>query len=205
MENVTKSTSAVPVTGIILAGGQSSRMGQDKGLLTLHSRTLIEIAIQNLEEVCGEIIISSGSDLYAGFGKQIIRDLIPGIGPMGGLYSALKHSKTDKNLLLSVDMPFVTKELLTPLVQNSDGFFAAVPWFGGERYEPLCACYDLSMLPYLEAFISERNYKLPDVYNQVSIHKLLIDENLPFYRSYLFHNINTPSDLNSALDLLTST
>jgi molybdenum cofactor guanylyltransferase len=192
------------VTGIILAGGKSSRMGSDKGLLEIAGKKLIEIAIANLSELCSRILISSNSDLYNSFELEVVPDTLPGIGPMGGIYSALKRSSTDKNLVLSVDLPFVNEGLLNHLVSGSANFQVAVPWSGGEYFEPLCACYDLSVLPLMEQFIQSGNFKLPDLFRQVTINPLVISEQCDFFHSSLFFNINTKTDLLSARNLMNS-
>ena len=116
-------------TGIILAGGKSSRMGADKGLLELGGKPLITYAFQALSGLCTTILISSSSEAYHSFGYQVIEDVFPGIGPMGGIYSALGKSKTEKNLILSCDLPFASKELMSYILQNSDVHQVAVPWF----------------------------------------------------------------------------
>ena len=189
-------------TGIILAGGKSSRMGQEKGLVELGGKRLIDIAIQNLSMVCDTILISSNGNSFNDAGLQVIKDVEPGIGPMGGLYSALLHSKTNLNLVLSVDLPFVNEGLLKHLIESSKGYQAAVPWSGQEHYEPLCACYDLSILPFMEAHIKMGNYKLPDLFRLIKLIPLPIEPQLPFYHETLFMNINTKEDLIAAQKLI---
>ncbi|MBK7030396.1 MAG: molybdenum cofactor guanylyltransferase [Bacteroidales bacterium] len=179
-------------------------MGQEKGLVELGGKRLIDIAIQNLSKVCDTILISSNSDYFNDTGFQVIKDVEPGIGPMGGLYSALLNSKTTLNLVLSVDLPFVNEGLLKHLLECSKGFQAAVPWSGQEHYEPLCACYDLSILPLMEASVKSGNYKLPDLFRQIKLNALSIDAKLPFFHEALFMNINTKADLNAAHKLINS-
>ncbi|MBK7175512.1 MAG: molybdenum cofactor guanylyltransferase [Bacteroidales bacterium] len=191
-------------TGIILAGGKSSRMGQEKGLVELGGKRLIDIAIENLSKVCETILISSNGNSFNDTGFQVIKDVEPGIGPMGGLYSALLHSKTALNLVLSVDLPFVNEGLLKHLIESSKGYQAAVPWSGQEHYEPLCACYDLSILPLMEASVKSGNYKLPDLFRLINLNPLPIEPHLPFYHEALFMNINTKDDLNAAQKLINS-
>jgi molybdenum cofactor guanylyltransferase len=188
-------------TGIILAGGKSSRLGRDKGLLELGRKKLIEIAIENLSSVCNRILISSNSDGYAKFGMEVVPDRIPNIGPMGGIYSSLSLSFTEINLVLAVDLPFINEGLLRYLLDQSRGVQVAVPWSGEERYEPLCACYNRSVLPIMEGFISQSNYKLPDLYKKIKLNRLIIDERLPFFTPKLFQNINSLSELAKAKEM----
>lgn len=191
-------------TGIILAGGKSSRMGQEKGLVELGGKRLIDIAIQNLSKVCDTILISSNSDSFNDTGFRVIEDVKPGIGPMGGLYSTLLISQSNLNLVLSVDLPFVNEGLFKYLIECSKGFQAAVPWSGQEHFEPLCACYDSSILPLMEVSIASGNYKLPDLFRQININPLPIEPHLPFFHEALFMNINTKDDLIEAQKLLNS-
>jgi molybdenum cofactor guanylyltransferase len=191
-------------TGIILAGGKSSRMGQEKGLVQLGGKRLIDIAIDNLSKVCETVLISSNGDSFNDTGFKVIEDIKPGIGPMGGLYSALLKSKTELNLVISVDMPFVNEGLLNHLIEASMGYHAAVPWSGKEHYEPLCACYVLSVLPFMKESITNGNYKLPDLFRMIKINALPMGPQLPFFHEALFMNINTTDDLNAAEKLIGS-
>lgn len=190
------------VTGIILAGGKSSRMGTDKGLQELCGKPLISYAIQVLSVLCDSIVISSSSDAYNSFGCEVIADEFPGIGPMGGIYSALKQSKTEKNLVLSCDLPFVTKELLSFILKNSDGFEVAVPYEGNQHYEPLCGFYNIAVLDSMGVYIRNGNYKLPDLFQEIKINKLNINSELDFYQDNLFINVNSKHDLAIAETLM---
>jgi molybdenum cofactor guanylyltransferase len=186
------------VTGIILAGGKSSRMGADKGLQQLCGKPLIQYAIQALTGLCNTIIISSTSDAYQSFGYKTVADEIPGIGPMGGIYSALKQSKTEKNLILSCDLPFVSKELLSFILANSTGYQIAIPWLGNQHYEPLCGFYNLAVFDRIYNYIENGNYKLPDLFEEISINRLIINNKLDFYNENLFLNVNSKHDLAAA-------
>ena len=186
------------ITGIILAGGKSSRMGTDKGLQELCGKPLISYAIQVLSGLCETIVISSSSDAYKSFGYKLVADEFPGIGPMGGIYSALKQSKTEKNLVLSCDLPFVTEELFSFILKNSDGFEVSVPCEGNRHYEPLCAFYRLSVLDKMTEFIHKGNYKLPDLFEAISVNKLNINKEHSVFRENLFMNINSKHELAAA-------
>lgn len=183
------------VTGIILAGGKSSRMGTEKGLQELCGKPLIQYAIEALSGLCDTILISTSSDVYQSFGFKTVADEFPGIGPMGGIYSALKQSKTEKNLVLSCDMPFVTRELLSFILENSDGFEVAVPFEGNLHYEPLCGFYNRAVLTKIKTYIRNGNYKLPDLFEEININRLAISNQMNFYKKHLFVNINSKRDL----------
>jgi molybdopterin-guanine dinucleotide biosynthesis protein A len=190
------------VTGIILAGGKSSRMGTEKGLQLLCGKPLISYAIEVLAGFCDRIFISSSSDAYQSFGYQMVADEYPGIGPMGGLYSALRKSKTEKNLVLSCDLPIVSRDLMAFILQNAEGYQVAVPWEGNRHYEPLCGFYDQSVLEPMTEYIRNGNYKLPDLFEEISINKLIINDKLVCFRENQFLNVNSKHDLERAENLM---
>lgn len=179
-------------------------MGTDKGLQELCGKPLISYSIQLLSEFCSTIIISTSSDAYQSFGYKTVADEIPGIGPMGGIYSALKQSKTEQNLVLSCDLPFVSKELFSYIIKNSEVYQAAVPWEGNQHYEPLCGFYHLSILDQMNVFVQNGNYKLPDLFKTISINKLVINDKLKFYNGNLFLNVNSKHDLALAENLMSN-
>ena len=190
------------VTGIILAGGKSSRMGTDKGMQELCGKPLIQYAIQALSGLCDTIIISSSSKAYHSLGNKVVADVFPGIGPMGGIYSALKQSNTEKNLVLSCDLPFVSKELMSFILKNSEGFEIAVPYEGNQHYEPLCGFYNQSVLKLMGEYIQKGNYKLPDLFDEISINRLIISTEASFYQKNLFFNVNSQQELSIAENLM---
>lgn len=196
--------SSTSVTGILLAGGKSSRMGTEKGLVELSGRKLIDIGIGLLSNLCDRILISSNSEFYRYTGLEIIPDIKPGIGPMGGLYSALMSSTSRANLVISVDQPFLTPGFLDFLLEQLVGFQAAVPCWGEEHYEPLSAGYDISVLSSIESFIQKGNFKLPDLFKEISINRLNVNIKQEFYHPNMFFNINSPHDLISAEKLMNS-
>lgn len=190
------------ITGIILAGGKSRRMGEEKGLLHLGGKYMIEYAINVLREVCDEIIISENSNAYDFLGYPVVADIFPNSGPMGGIYSAMKHSDTELNLVISCDMPFITKEILCFLIDNISNHEVAVPWYGDQKFEPMCAVYHQNVIPVFEKFIQDNNFKIPDAYKQVKTNKIQMSSDLEVYNPQLFENINSKKELQKALQIL---
>lgn len=100
-------------TAIILAGGQSSRMGTNKAVLPLAGSPVIERIVAAMKKVTGHIVLSGGqSTAYAYLGLPVLQDIYPGRGPLAGLHAGLKASSTDWNLVVSCDMPFVNAPLM---------------------------------------------------------------------------------------------
>jgi molybdenum cofactor guanylyltransferase len=135
------------IAGLVLAGGKSSRMGQDKALLDYQGQPLLRYQMQKLEDVgCQPIAISAPPGRgYEKFTKLVIKDLIPNLGPMGGIYSVLKKLEdVEKILVLGVDLPNVTTEFLSRLIEKSEGYDATFP-VSRHGAEPLCAIYQAKL------------------------------------------------------------
>lgn len=183
------------VTGIILAGGASSRMGKDKGLCEFKGKALISYAIEALLPLCSTILISSNNvDDYQEFGYEVVVDEYKDIGPIGGIYSTLKKSATNHNLIISCDTPFVNTQLLEYVLENSDNYDVVVPEHGNSFIEPLAAYYSSALVNDLENTIDRKDYKLMNFFNKVRFRKLKVDSFAGFSNN-LFKNLNTPDDL----------
>lgn len=185
------------LTGIILSGGKSSRMGMEKGLVDFQGKPLISYAVSVLESIVDSIIIGANNELdsYKKFGHQVVEDEIRGIGPIGGLLSTLRHADTQKNIVISCDMPFINSELLRYLFQNMGDADVVVATQGPNKTEPLCGVYSQKAIPIIEDAIQNDQYKILDLFDKVSFKSLLINETLPFYSDNLFYNINRPEDI----------
>jgi len=183
------------MTGIILAGGKSTRMGSEKGLAVFGGKPLIQYALDVFKPLCDEILISSNSESYHYLGYQVIPDEYPGIGPMGGIYSCLRRSKNEINLVLSCDMPFVTVELFRWLILKRGNSMISVPWHEKDHYEPLCGIYHKGVVEDMRQFIFKKNYKLPDLFMRVAFMPVNANELCPDRGPDCFININSSEDL----------
>lgn len=190
------------ITGIILAGGKSSRMGRDKGWIELNNKPLINYAIEALKPYCDQILISSNSKEYKSLGYHVYEDKIKNCGPLGGIYSSLLHSSTQRNMVLSCDMPLVSTELIKYVLDKCIEGKLSLPIHGANFMEPLCAVYPLEAIQHLEKFIKEGKLKLIDLVNSIPTEQIMIDPSNYFYHPDLFLNINRPGDLERASRLL---
>ncbi len=129
------------ITGIILAGGKSSRMGTDKGFLKLDGISFTEHIIASLKPLVNTIIIVSDNSEYDTFGCRRVEDLIKDSGPLAGLYTGLFHSETEYNLVLSCDVPLVNTILLSNLIEEIDEETDAVQLQSQSKTIPLVALY----------------------------------------------------------------
>lgn len=188
------------ITGIILAGGKSSRMGKDKALSDFNGKKLVSYAIETLKPLCDPLIISANQkpEKYEAFGLPVISDEIKDIGPMGGILTCLKYSETQHNLIISCDTPFVNSELFRYLLNEIENFQVVVPSHETFLIEPLNAYYNTNIIGALEKSIHEGNYKLMDFFKKVRFKSVGINEKLPFYKEHLFLNINTMKDMDEA-------
>jgi len=196
------------ITAFILSGGKSSRMGNNKALLTIGSKTLIQRITELLDSTFPEVVVSSNdSELYEFLGKKIISDIFPGRGPLSGIHSALSFTSSEKNFIVSCDMPFISAELIEYLVDFKSDTPAVIPKAEG-RIQPLCGIYSKKILSEVELLLIETQDKNKGL--KGSIYELLdqveteiIDVySLNFYHPDLFFNINTPADYSYAKRIL---
>jgi len=185
------------ITGIILAGGKSRRLGEEKGLAEFNGKPLIQHTIDILQPVCYKIIISANRQLddYAAFGYDVVEDQVKDIGPMGGLMACLEQSDTRYNFVISCDTPFVPSDLFPFLLESIENFQVAAPVHHDNYIEPLCAVYATNVIWQLQHCIENRNYKLTDFIAEVKAKKLTINDRLPFYHDEMFVNMNTRKDI----------
>ena len=100
------------ITGIILAGGKSSRMGTEKGLILYKNKPFVEHIIEAMNPLVDNIIIISNNKAYKSFGFRCYEDLIKNTGPLAGIYTGLRYSKTENNLIVSCDVPLINTVIL---------------------------------------------------------------------------------------------
>jgi molybdopterin-guanine dinucleotide biosynthesis protein A len=130
------------ITGIILAGGKSTRMGTDKGFLKLNKNPFVQYSIEALKPLVSNIIIVSNNPDYDVFGVERIEDIIENSGPVAGIYSGLEASLTEYNLILSCDIPLITSEILQKLIDSADDAFDIIQLESNGKSMPLIALYN---------------------------------------------------------------
>jgi molybdopterin-guanine dinucleotide biosynthesis protein A len=184
--------------GYILAGGKSSRMGTDKGLLLIEGKAMIEYVIQQMQPLFSNLVIVSNNPEYEKFGLKVIPDLIKDIGPAGGIYTALNHSDNQLNFIVSCDMPFVTKEAIAFLVTNSNDSQIVLLENHG-KLEPLFGVYSKDCEEKWLQLIQQGKVKLQDMVLHFKLKTLSVENNEIFPASF-FKNINTKADFNNALN-----
>lgn len=183
------------ISGFVLAGGKSSRMGTDKAFLMVEHEPLLKRMIRLIEPFCESVKISGENPEYQDFKVMMVPDLFSDCGPISGLYSTLCHSSCDWNLLVSVDVPFVNDELFRYLILNIGEFDCIIPEHSG-GIEPLVGLYHKRALPVLEDMISCGDYKLMHLLRKLNTR--FVDCNgLTQKYPRLFMNINRLEDYQS--------
>ena len=189
-----------PITGFVLAGGKSRRMGIDKSLMSLNGKTLIEYSIDALKPLCNNVVISSNNSIYDFTGCEVWPDELPDQAPIVGIYSCLKRSKTDINIILSCDMPLISTTIIEYLLENSVNHSITVPVHENGFIEPMCGIYKQSAIAILKEYIEIGNFRLNDCI-LVSSHRLIPTYRLSFFSPNTFININTHEDFNGLQSL----
>ena len=180
------------VTGVILAGGKSRRMGTDKAHLKLSGHSLFELSLELLQTFFSTIIIAGDRPDLARPGILSIADIYPG-SALGGLHNGLQAATTDWIFVAPCDMPYPDARIVKTLLQNRDAVDAVVPRTTA-GYEPVFALYHKNCLPQMEAMLQHNQFRIYDFYQRIPI-RYLDPPDLPegWQRSLL--NINTPEQL----------
>jgi molybdopterin-guanine dinucleotide biosynthesis protein A len=185
------------VAAFILAGGKSSRMGENKALLTLDGQTLLEIALGKARQVAAAVTIVGPR---ARFGNDAIEDIFPNCGPLGGIHAALAQSHADFNLIFAVDTPLVETRFLSFLLEQAKSAAAdvTVPRTV-DGFQPLCAVYRKSFRASAEAALKEHHYKIDALFPRVSLRVIEQAEMLKFaFDPVMFQNLNTRAEYERA-------
>lgn len=186
-----------PFSIALMAGGQSTRMGTDKGLLPFMGRPMALYILDQVANLSEDIfIVSNKPDDYRQIAGNIHPDKITGIGALGGIHAALTYAHYGLCLVLACDMPFISKDLIGYLVERTEGVDAVIPDLGDNKLEPFRALYRQTCLPAVEAAIEAGQRKAVSFLPQVKaryINKAELERLNPSLDTFL--NINTPEDV----------
>lgn len=183
---------------IILAGGLSSRMGTDKGLMLVNKQPVISYLLKTVQQITKNILLISDHKGYQEFGYAVVEDRIKNIGPIGGLLSGLEASNTEWNIVLSCDVPLVSEKLLKALIDlKLNGKLLAVAKHH-DRTHPLIGIYSKQLLPAIQSLINQKKYRMSGLYNNKSA--LIVD--FSHFPAKEFLNLNTPTELDTFKQIL---
>lgn len=182
------------ITGIVLAGGKSQRMGQDKAMVLWRGKTMIDWVIDCIHPLCDEIIVSSNTlgDCYKGF--QVVSDNFKNIGPIAGIEAGLKAAKNPITLIVSCDTPLLPTELFSFILSKHQGFQISLASHNGIN-EPMIGVYSKEVYDYFHDSIIWGKYKPPSVIKTTKWQNVQISSDMSFYTENMFSNFNLPEDL----------
>jgi molybdopterin-guanine dinucleotide biosynthesis protein A len=195
----------IDVTGVLLAGGNSRRMGEDKRYLVVGEQTLLERGLAVLRSIFQEVLVVIAQDsLPLNVDARIVRDLEPDCGSLGGLYTGLTQATTPYIFVVACDMPFLDPAVITQFTSRRASADIVIAKLAA-RLHPMHALYGKGCLPVLEQMIRARQLKIQEMVSHASLHvRYVTDADLltidPSGRS--FQNVNTPADLEVARSLL---
>ena len=191
------------ITGIVLAGGRSRRMGFNKAEAEMHGESMLVRMIDKLKEITPTILVSSGTVSYPNISLPQISDQYPQCGPLGGIYSVLKASNTSLNLVVSCDIPLVSIALLEHIVEEAKKSNALItlPVDQDGQLQMMCAVYHKDVLPMLQQQIDAQAFKMKSLVDLVATKYIKISSEHPFYQENAFMNVNNPTNLEEARKL----
>lgn len=188
------------VSAVILAGGQSSRMGTNKALAQVGGRPIIERVVERVRPLVDELVIVTNTpEVYAWLGLPVFTDLIADKGPLGGLYTAIASTHGQHTLAVSCDQPFLNTELLRYLVDLRAGFDVVVPLAPDGYPQSMHAVYGKGCLVPIRAKIDADRLKVIGFFGEVRVREVPAEEVRHFDpERNSFVNVNTPEDLAEA-------
>ncbi|MDR3590950.1 MAG: molybdenum cofactor guanylyltransferase [Negativicutes bacterium] len=184
------------LTGIVLAGGRSVRMGCDKASLPWGDSDLLHTVLGALAPVCARLIVVSNLPRVITLpAVDVVADSYPGCGPLGGIQAGLAASGTDYNFVAACDMPYIDSRAVDYMAAAVNGFDAAVPFIDG-YFNPLHAIYHRRCLAAIEEMLKQGHLRITDLYPKVRL-RLVSAEELGQFRPdcAMLRNLNSPADL----------
>ncbi|HJV36977.1 molybdenum cofactor guanylyltransferase [Geomonas sp.] len=182
------------ITGVILVGGQSRRMGRDKAFLCWQGAPLFETVLSVFREsFATTCLVGREEAQYARYGLKFLADIYPG-SALGGLYTGLFHAATEHVFVSACDMPYPNRGLLRHLCSLKAGYDCVVAQTA-EALEPLFAVYAKSALPAMQTLLERGNFRVYDLYPMLRTRYVTVEELAPFAdQGRSFINVNTPEE-----------
>ena len=192
------------MTAAVLAGGLSSRMGEDKSLLKLGGRYIIEILLEKIRPLFERVfIVTNGPEGLEFLNAELAEDIIKGShSSLRGIYSALSHSGSEYTFVFACDMPFVNGELIKYMISQRRGYDVVMPKTGDRNFEPLHAIYSARCAEPFRAQLGRNEPEIKRAFSALKVRTLAEKEIRKYAPAMLsFFNINTKEDYNKAVKL----
>jgi molybdopterin-guanine dinucleotide biosynthesis protein A len=187
------------ITGVILAGGKSNRMGQNKALMSLGGKRLVDRVVEVMRSVFDDLLmVTNTPGVYADLGLPMVRDVWPEKGSLGGVYSAIYHVATPYCLVVACDMPFLQTAVLRYLITQINDHDVVVPDVLGEL-QTLHAIYSKACLQPIERRLEANRLRIVGFFPDVRVRTVTASELEPYDPALLaFQNLNTPEEFQAA-------
>jgi molybdopterin-guanine dinucleotide biosynthesis protein A len=177
-------------------------MGADKAFVMLDGRTLLERVLELARSVTSDVRIVGDAAKFAAFGP-VVEDVFRECGPLGGIHAALRASSAELNLVLAVDVPFVSGALLQYLIERARSTPAALVTVvsAGGGWQPLCAVYRRKFADLAERALGAKRYKIDALFGATQVEGISEKElEAAGFSATMFRNLNTPAELAEASD-----
>lgn len=178
------------LTAIILAGGKSSRMGEDKGLLDIDGTPMITHVIEAVRPLVLELFIVSNQEDYEQFGYTVFEDEFKDKGPMAGIYTGLKNSSTQLNIILSCDIPKIDTQFLIWLIRQHENNMITIPRIEGREHH-LIGIYNRQVMGRYKQSLNQNELKLKTINDEIDCNYVDVPSE---FSSSIFQNINSRED-----------
>ncbi len=184
------------MTGIVLCGGKSSRMGTNKAFLELDGERLIDRVVRILGRHFAEVVLVTRTPIdYQDMDAVIVTDMIPDAGVLGGIYTGLSFSSAEIAFVVACDMPFLDDRFIDHMIRRAENYDIVVPRTR-EGFQPLHAIYSRRCIPEMLRMIERGTLKVSELFNRRRTLVIREDEIGSFTSAgEMFLNINTPDDL----------
>jgi len=193
------------VTGIILAGGKNLRLGRNKALEKIGGVTVIERVVMSLKPIVNHLVIVTAdgkNHLITISSAKFVADIYPGKGPLGGIYTGLSASRTELNIAVACDMPFLNTELFKHMLKLARGFDAVIPRTKESLFEPLHAVYSRTCLQVIKNHLESEQLSIRAFLAEVKVRYIEEAECRQYDPELLsFFNMNRQSDYERALKI----
>jgi molybdopterin-guanine dinucleotide biosynthesis protein A len=187
----------VNLSAVILAGGESRRMGRDKAFLSILGQTLIERMIARAREAGAEEVFISGraGRVYPDLGIPVLYDREPGLGPLAGIERALDATTTHFLLVLAVDLALMNRRVLDKMASHCDTLTGVLPWLENEGLQPLAAIYPRRCSEIARGLLARHRLAARDFAEACLLERAVKRWPVPPEAEHAFSNWNEPSDL----------
>jgi len=194
------------MTGVILAGGESTRMGKNKAFIEINGKRIIDRTVSLFREVFDDVLLVTNTPLdYIELKVRIVTDLVSGKGSLGGIYTGLFFSSSSKAFFVGCDMPFLDRRVIQyflGLAQTAD----IVVQRTKDYWQPLHAIYPRTLLKPIERLLQQGELKIIKTYQGMRVREVTGEELKRFDPDlHTLSNFNTPEELKKLLETYPNT